>query len=271
MIEADGYQQRYSGIGRLYGQAHYHSLKDAHFLIIGIGGVGTWVAEALARTGVGNLSLVDLDDVCVTNINRQIHALSNTIGQGKVHAMAERLRLINPEINVNLIEDFIDLDNIPQIIDLSISGVVDAIDSATTKAAVIAYCKRQKIPMVTVGSAGGKRDPRLVTSIDLAKTTNDPLLAKTRNQLRRLYNFSKNTKRNFSIEAIYSTEQMVYPLPNGEVSHTFSSERDGNQLNCSDGFGSATMVTGTFGFIAASRILEKHFKKVDSQSSKVEN
>ncbi|MCE2028309.1 tRNA cyclic N6-threonylcarbamoyladenosine(37) synthase TcdA [Sessilibacter corallicola] len=256
----DSYQQRFSGLGRLYGQSAFASLQKAHFLIIGIGGVGTWVAESLARTGVAELSLVDMDDVCITNTNRQIHALSNTVGGSKIKVMAERLALINPEIKINLIDDFIDEENLSDIIKPEHSGVIDAIDSATTKAAVIAFCKRSKIPVVTVGSAGGKRDPRMVTSIDLSKTTNDPLLAKTRNQLRRLYNFSKNPKRNFSIEAIYSTEQMVYPMPNGEISHSSSVLKDGTRLDCSGGFGSATMVTGTFGFIAASRILEKYFK-----------
>ncbi len=256
-----GYLQRFGGIGRLYGSNALEHLASAHFVVLGIGGVGTWAAEALARSGVGQLTLVDLDDICITNTNRQIHTLAHTVGRVKTAEMAERLQAINPDITVNEVADFIDAENLRAIIQPEHSGVLDAIDSATDKAAVIAYCKRQKLPFITVGSAGGKRDPRLITSADLTKTTNDPLLAKTRNMLRRHYNFSRNTQRVFSVEAIYSTEQMVYPTPDGEISYSASVMTEGGKLDCSGGFGAATMITGTFGFVAASRLINRYLIK----------
>lgn len=257
------YLQRFGGIARLYGKKALFTLSQAQVMVIGIGGVGSWVAEALARSGIGSLVLVDLDDICTTNTNRQIHTLNNTIGNSKTQEMKQRLEDINPRIDVHEVDDFIDLENVKEIISPNLQGVVDAIDSATIKAAIIAHCKRRKIPLITVGSSGGKRDPRLIISGDLAKTTNDPLLAKTRNQLRRWHHFSRNTKRVFSVEAVFSPEQMVYPNQEGELCYS-SREMDtseGVKLDCSGGFGACTMLTGSFGFVAASRIVEKIIRK----------
>ncbi|WP_317930340.1 tRNA cyclic N6-threonylcarbamoyladenosine(37) synthase TcdA [Halioxenophilus sp. WMMB6] len=261
MTFSSDYQQRFGGIARLFGQQASALLAEAHFLVLGIGGVGTWSAEALARTGVGTLTLVDLDDICITNSNRQVHTLQTTIGRAKTTVMAERLRLINPELVVHEVADFIDADNLQQIILPGHSGVLDAIDNANAKAAVIAHCKRQKLPLVSVGSAGGKRDPRAITSGDLSRTTNDPLLAKVRNTLRRHYGFSRNTKRLFSVEAVYSTEQMVYPNSCGEVSFSAEAMTEGFKLDCSSGFGAASMVTGSFGLIAASRLIDRYLQR----------
>ncbi|GLS27789.1 tRNA cyclic N6-threonylcarbamoyladenosine(37) synthase TcdA [Marinibactrum halimedae] len=263
------YQQRFGGIARLYGEMNLQRLAKAHMVVLGIGGVGTWVAEALARSGVGTLTLVDLDDICVTNTNRQIHTLASTIGSSKTTIMADRLRGINPEINIIEVSDFIEPENVHEII-TDQDAVVDAIDAAHAKAAVIAHCKRRKIPMVTVGSAGGKRDPRLVGSGDLSRTTNDPLLAKTRNQLRRCHHFSRNTKRVFSVEAIYSTEQMVYPDGDGEICYSASGMSDGVKLDCAGGFGAATMITGTFGFVAASRVIDRFLIKQAREDQKTQ-
>lgn len=257
------YLQRFGGISRLYGLQALTQLAQAHVVVLGIGGVGTWAAEALVRSGIGAITLVDLDDICITNSNRQIHALHNTVGCPKIDVMAERLKAINPEIQLHKVMDFIDADNVTEIIRTDQSGVLDAIDSAHAKAAVIAHCKRRKIPLVTVGSAGGKRDPRLITSADLTRTTNDPLLAKTRNMLRRHYNFSRNTKRVFSVEAIYSTEQMVYPGADGEICFSAGEMEGGVKLDCSGGFGAATMITGSFGFVAASRLIDRFLRKVN--------
>lgn len=262
------YLQRFGGIARLYGREALLHLAHSQLMVIGIGGVGSWTAEALARSGVGSLVLVDLDDICTTNTNRQIHTLSRTVGNSKTGEMRARLEQINPDIHVVEVADFIDLDNVKALIPSSLQGVVDAIDSATVKASIIAHCKRQKIPLITVGSSGGKRDPRLITSGDLARTTNDPLLAKTRNQLRRWHNFSRNTKRVFSVEAIYSAEQMVYPNQEGELCYS-SREMDtseGVKLDCSGGFGACTMLTGSFGFTAASRIIDKVLHKQAQRS-----
>ncbi|WP_133408033.1 tRNA cyclic N6-threonylcarbamoyladenosine(37) synthase TcdA [Parashewanella tropica] len=259
---SESYLQRFSGIGRLYGQQALATFSQAHVMVIGIGGVGTWVAESLARSGIGRISLMDLDDICVTNSNRQIHALKSTIGQSKVAVMAERIKQINPECQVNEIEDFIMPDNLGEYLQGRKQGgeldyVVDCIDAVKAKAAVIAWCKRNKLPIVTVGGAGGQIDPTQIQLCDLAKTQQDPLLAKVRNYLRREYNFSKNLSRRFGVDAVYSTEQLVYPKTDGSVCHT-KSETDGNmRMDCASGFGSATSVTGTFGFVAASRVLKK--------------
>ena len=257
------YLNRFGGIGRLYGNRALAALRDGHFLVLGIGGVGTWAAEALARTGVGKITLVDLDDICVSNSNRQIHTLNSTIGQMKTSVMAQRLTAINPELEVIEVADFIHAKNLHQIIRKDHSAVLDAIDSTKSKAALIAHCKRRKLPLITVGSAGGKRDPRAITSADLTRTTNDPLLAKVRNTLRREYGFSRNTKRVFSVEAVYSTEQMIYPDGQGETCHTAAGLGESTRLDCSGGFGAATMVTGTFGFVAASRLIDIYLRKVE--------
>ncbi|SDZ76773.1 tRNA cyclic N6-threonylcarbamoyladenosine(37) synthase TcdA [Microbulbifer marinus] len=260
MSLSEQYRQRFGGIGRLYGDDALKRLHEAHFVVIGIGGVGSWTAEALARSGVGAITLIDLDDVCITNTNRQSHALADTIGQIKVDVMAERLRQINPEISVHTEEDFIATDNLGELLDPDtrpIDIVIDAIDAARVKAALIAYCKARKLRLITVGSAGGKRDPRLIGCADLGRTINDPMLAKVRSHLYRFHNFQKSRKRQFGVDAIYSTEPMVYPQPDGQVCQQKTAMQDGVKLDCSGGFGAATMVTGTFGFVAASRGIER--------------
>ena len=198
------YQLRFGGIARLYGNNGAEALRQSHFCVIGIGGVGSWVAEAFARNGVGQITLIDLDDLCITNINRQIHALTDTVGQSKVDVMAERIKQINPECQVNIVEDFVTLENIRELLTNSIDYVVDAIDSVNVKSAIIAHCKRNKLPIITIGGAGGQVDPSKIAIADLSQTFQDPLLAKVRNQLRREYNFSRNVKRKFSIDAIFS-------------------------------------------------------------------
>lgn len=259
---SEAYQNRFGGIGRLYGQKALAAFAKAHVVVIGIGGVGTWAAEALARSGIGQISLIDLDDICVTNINRQLHALTSTVGDSKVAVMAQRIREINPECQVNEIEDFITLDNVSEyLLGAKLGGkidyVVDCIDAVKQKAALIAWCKRQKINIVTVGGAGGQTDPTQIQLSDLAKTYQDPLLAKVRNILRREYNFSKNVQRRFAVDAVFSSEQLVYPQTDGSVCNN-KAGADGNmRMDCASGFGAVTMVTGTFGFVAASRVLTK--------------
>lgn len=255
------YLQRFGGIARLYGQQALPLLQQAHFAVIGIGGVGTWVAEALARTGIGALTLIDMDDVCITNTNRQIHALQSTIGHNKTTAMAARLRDINPEIVVHEIAQFVSIDNVRELLTREFNVVIDAADSAAAKSAIIACCRRNKIAVITVGSAGGKIDPRRITSGDLSRTTADPLLSKVRQQLRRFYNFPTNTQRRFSVEAVYSEESMRYPQPDGTVCAQKSVMEDGVKLDCSGGFGSVTMVTASFGMTAAARAVEKYLVK----------
>ncbi len=250
-------KQRFGGIDRLYGGGVTELLAKQHVIVAGIGGVGTWAVEALARSGVGKLTLIDLDEVCETNINRQLHALENTIGESKIDLMADRIALINPDCEVELVHDFITPHNLEAVIDLKADLMLDAIDAAMVKAGLIAYCKRNKLPIITVGSAGGKSDPRLITSGDLSKTINDPLAAKVRGTLRNRFNFSRNLTRRFGVECIYSTEQIAYPKPDGSVNGKKYLPEGITKMDCSAGFGASTMVTGTFGFIAASRAIEK--------------
>lgn len=251
---------RFGGIARLYGNQQLQWLNDAHFCVIGIGGVGSWVAEALARSGIGNLTLIDLDDICVTNTNRQIHALTNTVGAAKVEAMKTRCEAINPSITVNIIDDFITLDNIREHIQ-DFDYVIDGIDAVKEKAALIAHCKRNKLPIITIGGAGGQTDPSEIKFGDVAKTTHDPLLAKVRYLLRKQYNFSQNPKRKFDVDCVYSTEQLVYPTSSGEVCAAKQSADSSMNMDCATGFGSATMVTGSFGFFAAAKSIRKYLAK----------
>ncbi len=195
---SDNYNQRFGGTRRLYGNSEVDILRAAHVCVIGIGGVGSWAAEALARSGVGELTLIDMDDVCVTNINRQIHAMTGTVGQSKIEVMAERIRLINPECQINLIDDFITPENIPEYINGRYDYILDAIDSMKPKAALLAYCKSNKFKVITTGGAGGQIDPTQIQITDLTKTIQDPLAKKLRDTLRRHHNFPKNPKRKFA-------------------------------------------------------------------------
>ncbi|MGL1956573.1 MAG: tRNA cyclic N6-threonylcarbamoyladenosine(37) synthase TcdA [Colwellia sp.] len=268
------YSLRFGGIARLYGEQGATVLQNAHFCVIGIGGVGSWVAEALARNGIGNITLIDLDDICITNINRQIHALTATIGESKVEVMSNRIKQINPACRVNVIEDFITTENLTELINNQFDYVIDAIDSVDIKTRLIAYCKRNKISIITIGGAGGQVDPCQITITDLSKTYQDPLLAKVKNQLRREFNFPradllKKSKRKFSIDAVFSTEQLRYPDNKGNVCLAKPNVSDGSgsamRLDCSGGFGATTHVTATFAFFAVGRAIDKLLKK--SQSS----
>lgn len=250
MARVDNYEQRFGGIGRLYGMDALERLRQSHVCVIGIGGVGSWCAEALARSGVGQLTLIDMDDICVTNINRQIHALSGNIGLLKTEAMKARIELINPECQVNIIDDFISVENLPKYLLRNYDYVIDAIDSVKTKAALIAFCKRNKIRLITVGGAGGQTDPTQIQIADLSKTIQDPLASKVRSLLRKEYHFSQNPKRKFGIDCVFSTQPLIFPKMDGtcKVSAT---------MNCANGFGAAVMITATFGFFAVSRVIDK--------------
>ncbi len=262
------YSLRFGGISRLYGEHGATILKQANFCVIGIGGVGSWVAEALARNGIGKITLIDLDDICTTNINRQIHALSDTIGQSKVDVMRDRIKQINPDCEVKIIEDFVTTDNLTTLLSQPFDSVIDAIDSVDIKTRIIAFCKRNKLPIITIGGAGGQVDPSKIAITDLSKTYQDPLLAKVKNQLRREFNFpradiKKANKRKFSVDAVFSTEQLRYPADNnsGEVClakpDTTKGEQSSMRLDCRSGFGATTHVTATFAFFAVGRAIDK--------------
>ncbi|SHF71759.1 tRNA A37 threonylcarbamoyladenosine dehydratase [Modicisalibacter ilicicola DSM 19980] len=254
---ADDYDFRFGGIRRLYGARAARRFRQAHVVVIGVGGVGSWAVEALARAGIGKLTLIDLDDVCVSNINRQLHALDGTIGQPKVEVLAERCRAINPGIEVVADSAFVTPSNLAKRIPDDTDHVIDAIDSVVAKAALIAWCKRRKLRITVTGAAGGQTDPTRIRVADLTRTEHDPLLAKVRARLRRDFGFSRNPRRRFGVECVYSDEQLVYPGSNGEVCLHKPGAGEATRLDCASGFGAATFVTGSFGFVAASRTLAR--------------
>jgi tRNA A37 threonylcarbamoyladenosine dehydratase len=252
------FERRFGGIARLYGEGALARFRGAHVCVVGVGGVGSWAVEALARSAIGHLTLIDLDNVAESNINRQIQALSNTIGQAKITALAERIALINPYCRVTQIEDFVEPGNLEQMIGgQGFDYVLDATDSVQAKAALLSYGRQHGIPMITIGSAGGKTDPTQISVRDLAKTEQEPLLKKVRKIMRAQYGFPKGEKNKFHVDAVFSMERLKYP-ETGEVCEVDGDNRSGGVtgLNCA-GFGSAIVVTSTFGMVAASHILRK--------------
>jgi tRNA A37 threonylcarbamoyladenosine dehydratase len=256
-IDDVDFERRFGGIGRLYGQAALARFRDAHVCVVGVGGVGSWAVEALARSAIGRLTLIDLDNVAESNINRQIQALSGTLGQAKIHALAERIAQINPYCQVTQIEDFVDPDNLDQMIGAhGYDYVIDAIDSAKAKTALIAYCRNHNIPLITIGSAGGQTDPTRIEVRDLSRTEQEPLLKKVRRRLRSDYGFPRGEKTKFHVDAVFSMEPLQFP-DTGEACSVDGDDRSGvTGLNCA-GFGSSMVVTATFGMFAAGHLLRK--------------
>lgn len=248
---------QFLGTQRLYSKMGLRALTEATVTIVGIGGVGSWVAEALARTGVGRLVLVDLDDICVSNINRQVQANLDTVGRLKIEEMATRIKTINSSCDVKLVVDFVSKENIAEILATKTDFVVDAFDNARVKAALIYYCKRNKIKVITTGGAGGQLDPLKITVGDLSRSWQDPLSAKVRNELRRNFGYSKNPKRRFGIECVYSTEQLLYPKQDGSVGFDKNSGEKGARLDCAEGIGAGVVVTSTFAMVTASRVINQ--------------
>ncbi|KQQ87307.1 tRNA cyclic N6-threonylcarbamoyladenosine(37) synthase TcdA [Massilia sp. Leaf139] len=255
------FARRFGGVGRLYGERALERFRTAHVCVIGVGGVGSWLVEALARSAVGRLTLIDLDNVAESNINRQIQALTETIGQPKIEALRDRIAGINPYCQVTLVEDFIEPDNIAQMIGgKGFDYVVDAIDSVKAKAALIAFCREQGIPLLTSGGAGGQLDPTKIEVRDLARTEQEPLLKKVRKVLRAQYGFSRGEKQKYHIDAVFSMEPLRYP----EAEDACEIESSITGLNCA-GFGSSMVVTASFGMIAAAHILRKMAEAASSE------
>lgn len=250
------YSLRFGGVGRLYGTDSLEKLKNLHIAVAGLGGVGSWAAEALVRSGVGKITLIDMDDIAFSNTNRQLHTLTSTIGQSKGDVLAARFQDINPELEVTVIDDFIQADNPLELLPEGVDGVLDAIDSIRAKTALLAHCVRRKIRVVSTGGAGGQIDPTQIKVMDLAKVQQDPLMAKVRSALRREYGFTRNPKRKFGIDCVYSEEQLRYPMDDGSVTYSKPGEA-ARSLDCSSGFGASVMVTGSFGFMAASQLLKR--------------
>jgi tRNA A37 threonylcarbamoyladenosine dehydratase len=243
-------ERRFGGVARLYGAEGAQRLREANVCVVGIGGVGSWVVEALARTGVGQITTIDLDMVAESNTNRQIHALDDVYGQAKVDAMADRVRAINPCCKVSCVEDFVTPENVAQLLNQGFTVVIDAIDQVRPKAAMIAFCKRNKIPIVVTGAAGGQIDPTQIRVTDLTQTVQDPLLAKVRSLLRREYGFSRDGKKKFGIPSIFSTEPLRHPSSNSSC----EAHQVATGLNCA-GFGSSVCVTASFGMAAAAQAI----------------
>jgi tRNA threonylcarbamoyladenosine dehydratase len=267
-VEEIDFDRRFGGIGRLYGQAALQRFRAAHVCVVGVGGVGSWIVEALARSAIGRLTLIDLDNVAESNINRQIQALTGTIGQAKIHALAERIAQINPYCRVTQVEDFVTPDNLDEMIGAhNYDYVIDAIDSAKAKTALIAYCRQKDIPLIIIGSAGGQTDPTKIEVRDLSKTEQEPLLKKVRRRLRSDYGFPRGMKNKFNVDAVFSMEPLQYP-ETGEVCSVDGDDRGPGVtgLNCA-GFGSSMVVTATFGMVAAGHLLRKLAAQVAPQAS----
>ncbi len=249
---------RFAGINRLYGDQALEIIKTLHICVVGLGGVGSWAVEAFARSGVGQISLIDYDEISEGNINRQMHAMDSTIGMKKHQALRQRIEDINPACQCHVIDDFVNTDNIWEYLspEKNYDYVVDAIDSIKFKASMIYFCKRNKIPLITTGGAGGVTDPASISIKDLSRTYNDALAAKVRSLLRAEYGFSKNTKRYFGIECVFSSQQKVFPVADGTVS-TAKPGIHGVHLDCRFGYGSISFVTASFGFMAAARVINK--------------
>ncbi|WP_309381660.1 tRNA threonylcarbamoyladenosine dehydratase [Cerasicoccus frondis] len=245
------YYTRFGGIGRLYGAANLEKLRTLHTCVVGVGGVGSWTVEALARTGIGQITLIDLDDVCLSNVNRQLPAMDGEVGKLKIDVLADRARRINPECQINCEATFFTDGTCDKLLSQGYDVVVDAIDAVANKCRLIAECRQRGIPLVTVGGAGGRKNPALVKVEDLSRTIGDPLLAKVRKQLRRDHDFPRERRWKFKVPCVYSDEPPVFPWGDGTVCAT-KEEGASLRLNCDQGFGTASFVTGTMGFIAAS-------------------
>ena len=253
--------RRFGGVARLYGAAGLAAFERAHVAVIGIGGVGSWAVEALARNAIGRLTLIDLDNVAESNTNRQVHALDGNYGKAKVSAMAERIRLIDPACQVTEVEDFVEPANFHTVLGGGFDFVIDAIDSVRTKTALIAWCVEHNQKLITIGGAGGQLDPTRIRIDDLALTIQDPLLSKVRGQLRKHHGFPRGPKAKFKVSAVYSDEPLIYPdAPVRDISEE-AGDADAAPiqvgpvgLNCA-GFGSSVCVTASFGFAAVAYVL----------------
>jgi tRNA A37 threonylcarbamoyladenosine dehydratase len=257
--------RRFGGVGRLYGAEALTRFQQAHVCIVGIGGVGSWTAEALARSAIGRLTLIDPDHIAESNINRQIHALDGELGKAKVQAMAQRIAAINPACEVRVIEEFLTLENLATLLGGGFDYVVDAIDNARIKAELIAYCRLKRIPLVCAGAAGGQTDPSQIRGDDLSLTKQDPLLAKTRSLLRQHHGYPSGGGKKFGVTCVYSTEALKYPSeypgPEGATCEGYPTDErplDGalHGLNCA-GFGSSVVITAGFGLMAAGLVLNR--------------
>ncbi|MCB1554124.1 MAG: tRNA threonylcarbamoyladenosine dehydratase [Xanthomonadales bacterium] len=256
---------RFLGIDRLYGAGTVARLSRARVAVIGLGGVGSWVVEALARSGVGALHLIDADEVCVSNVNRQLPALDGHFGRAKAELLAERVARIHPDCRVETRLVFLTASNQEALLGEGVDLVIDACDSFRSKVELIAWCRRRKLPVLVCGSAGGRVDPTLVRVRDLSRTEHDAMLALIRKKLRQEFSFPKNKDRYFGVPAVYSLENVRYPQADGSVCglRPAATGEAGLKLDCGAGLGAATHVTGAFAFALVGKALEVLLKRAD--------
>lgn len=257
----DDFNTRFGGIARLYGQDGLARLRNAHVAVVGLGGVGSWVVEALARSGIGALTLIDLDELCLSNVNRQLPALDGTIGRFKAEALAERVRAIHPGCTVNPRIEFFTEESAQRLLAPPFNAVVDAIDAVANKCRLIAACRTRALPLIACGGAGGRRDPTAIRLTDLADVTHDRLLSEVRKRLRREHEFPAPGKK-MKVPCVFSAEPLVIPQRDGTVCAADAAPAEEGdptprRLNCDWGYGSATFVTGAFGFAAASWVVSQ--------------
>lgn len=257
---------RFSGIDRLYGDGSVVRLAAMRVAVIGVGGVGSWAVEAMARSGIGHLALIDADEVCVSNANRQLHTLTATLGQSKVRVMAERLRGINPSLTVEAIERFVTPATLAELLDRRFDLVLDACDAFRVKVELAAWCRRRKLPLIVCGSAGGRTDPTLIRVRDLSRTEHDALLGLVRRKLRQEFHFPSNADRYFGVPAVYSLENVRYPQADGSVCGMRPADAESPRIECGGGLGAAAHVTASFGMVATGRALEMLLKLRASQA-----
>jgi tRNA A37 threonylcarbamoyladenosine dehydratase len=250
------YETRFGAIGRLYGVEGLARIRAAHVCIIGLGGVGCWVVEALARSGIGALTLVDMDEVCLSNVNRQIHAMDGTVGRSKASVLAERVGQIAPECEVTLEETFFTESTMERLLAPDYDYIVDGIDATRHKCLLIAEARKRRLKLITCGGAGGCIDPTRIKIQDLARTINDPLLLQVRKKLRQEYGFPQFSRQKFKIDCVYSDELPRFPQADGSVACERESGAD-YRLNCDAGFGSAAFVTGSIGFFLAAEVVKR--------------
>lgn len=238
--------RRFGGLQRLYGHAGYGRVRSARIAVVGLGGVGSWTVEALARSGVAGLTLFDLDHVAESNINRQVQALGATVGQAKAEALRLRILDIHPGCEITTVEEFVEPDNWPGLLPAPVDALVDACDQVRAKAVLAAWAKATGVPLVSVGAAGGKRSPQQVELADLSEVTHDPLLASLRHRLRRHHGAAATGKKGvFGLPCVFSRETVAHPA---------DGSAGDSSLNC-HGYGSSVAVTATFGMVAAGAVL----------------
>lgn len=265
-FNSEDFNQRFGGIARLYGVQGLKNLLNSRVMIVGLGGVGSWAAESLARSGVGAITLVDLDDICITNTNRQLPAMSGQYGKLKIQVIKDRILSINPQCQVHAIEDFFTETTAEMILDNRFDYVIDAIDSLKNKCLLAAKCLEKNIPVVMTGGTAGKINPLQITLSDLGDSINDSLLFRVRKKMRQEYNFdsgakfSQRKKQYFNLMCVYSPEDPVYPTSEGGTCNTPDPESN-LKLDCDSGMGSVAHMTAMFGFMAAGHVINTIAKK----------